>query len=64
MTDGFGETVLLVLLCLVISILLYIRTRMVERMRREQREQGQNAANGGIFPPADDQGRGDWAILR
>ena len=65
--DEFGETILLILLCLVISVLLYIRTRMVERMRREQREQnGQPPANGnaGLFPPADDQGRGDWAVLR
>jgi SEL1 protein len=67
--DEFSETVLLVLLCVVISLLLYIRTRMVERMRREQREQqGQNGQapvneNGGVFPPGD-QRRGDWAVLR
>ncbi|KAF8201015.1 hypothetical protein BJ912DRAFT_1054465 [Pholiota molesta] len=62
--DEFGETMLLVLLCLVISVLLYIRTRIVERMRREVREQqGQggnqnqnaqprngNGNGGGLFP--------------
>jgi len=67
--DEFSETVLLVLLCIVISLLLYIRTRMVERMRRDQRQQqAQNGRaplneNGGVFPPGD-QGRGDWAVLR
>lgn len=69
-TDDFGETMLLVSLCIVISILLYIRTRIVERMRREQRNQGQGgeqpAQNGdrGVFPGPDDPARQDWAILR
>lgn len=69
--DEFGETMVLFLLCLVISILLYIRTRIVERMRRDQREQGQGGEqqqappNGnGVFPPPGDPARGDWAILR
>lgn len=68
--DEFGETMLLVLLCVVISILLYIRTRIVERMRREQRNQGQAGeeqapnGNGGVFPPPGDPARQDWAILR
>jgi SEL1 protein len=39
--DEFGETVLLVMLCLGVSVLLYIRTRLVERMRRDQQEQQQ-----------------------
>lgn len=70
--DEFGETMVLVVLCLVISILLYIRTRIVERMRRDQREQGQagdqqappNGPDGGVFPPPGDPARNDWAILR
>ncbi|KAF9565588.1 HCP-like protein [Agrocybe pediades] len=69
--DEFGETIVLVLLCLVISILLYIRTRIVERMRRDQREQAGQAGNNqqarnenGLFPPAGDPERNDWAILR
>ncbi|PPQ88450.1 hypothetical protein CVT25_011576 [Psilocybe cyanescens] len=68
--DEFGETMVLVLLCLVISILLYIRTRIVERMRRDQREQGQAGdqappnGDGGVFPPPGDPARNDWAILR
>ncbi|KAJ2925130.1 hypothetical protein H1R20_g11954, partial [Candolleomyces eurysporus] len=69
--DEFGETMLLVLLCLTISILLYIRTRIVERMRRDQRErqpnenQGQDQGNAnGVFPPPGDPAREDWAILR
>ena len=68
--DDFTETMLLISLCIVISILLYIRTRIVERMRREQRNQGQagdqQAANGnrGVFPQPDDPARQDWAIMR
>ena len=65
--DDFAETILLVSLCLVISILLYIRTRIVERMRREQRNQEQAGApngNRGVFPPPGDPARRDWAILR
>jgi SEL1 protein len=71
--DELGETILLVALCLVISGLLYIRTRMVERMRRDQREQGGDQAQGvppnggnpnGVFPPPGDPARDDWAILR
>ncbi|KAF8967950.1 hypothetical protein BDZ97DRAFT_1802104 [Flammula alnicola] len=73
--DEFGETMILVLLCIVISILLYIRTRIVERMRRDQREQGQAGGqageqaappngNRGVFPPPGDPARNEWAILR
>ncbi|KAH9485480.1 putative Sel1-like repeat-containing protein C1B3.10c [Psilocybe cubensis] len=69
--DEFGETMVLVILCLVISILLYIRTRIVERMRRDQREQQAgdqqgpaNGPDGGLFPPPGDPARNDWAILR
>jgi SEL1 protein len=69
--DEFGETMILVLLCLLISLLLYIRTRIVERMRRDQRQQGQGGDqppaannNGGVFPPPGDPARNEWAILR
>lgn len=68
--DDFAETMLLISLCIVVSILLYIRTRTVERMRREQRNQGQageqQAGNGdrGVFPLPGDPARQDWAILR
>ncbi|KAF8633386.1 hypothetical protein AX17_004557 [Amanita inopinata Kibby_2008] len=41
--DDFMDTMLLVLICLVISVLLYIRTRMVERMRREQQQRAAQA---------------------
>ncbi|KAJ3575054.1 hypothetical protein NP233_g1348 [Leucocoprinus birnbaumii] len=74
--DDFFETMMLVALCLLVSVLLYIRTRIVERMRREQRQQQQQdqPANGnhgqapaqerGLFPPPGDPARNDWAILR
>lgn len=69
--DEFKETMLLVFLCLVISILIYIRTRMADRRtRRDQQRQGQNQqgqpqANGeGMFPPPGDPARNEWAILR
>ena len=65
--NDFAETMLLISVCIVVSILLYIRTRTVERMRREQRNQGeQQAGNGdrGVFPPPGDPARQDWAIMR
>lgn len=70
-TNEFTETMMLVALCLVISILLYIRTRIVERMRRDQgnQQQGPNVPaaqpNGnGLFPGAEDPARNDWVVLR
>lgn len=66
--DEFRETMLLVLLCLVISVLLYVRTRIVDRLRRDQRpaqdQPEQRQANGGVFPPVGDPARNEWAILR
>ncbi|KAF9451494.1 hypothetical protein P691DRAFT_807605 [Macrolepiota fuliginosa MF-IS2] len=74
--DDFFETMMLVALCLLVSVLLYIRTRIVERMRREQQQQQQQdppangnhgqapAQAGGVFPPPGDPARNDWAILR
>jgi len=62
---------LLVFLCLVISILIYVRTRIVDRMRRDpQQQEGQNQqeqprANGeGVFPPPGDPARNEWAVVR
>lgn len=76
--DDFVETMMLVALCLLVSVLLYIRTRMVERMRREQQQQQQQQQNpaangnhrqapgqeGGLFPPPGDPARNEWAIMR
>jgi len=36
--DEFVETMVLVVLCLVVSLLLYIRGRWVERLRREEQQ--------------------------
>ena len=69
--DEFAETMLLVVLCLMVSILLYVRGRWVERLRREEEQRRQ--ANGqppqqpqpqGVFPPPGDPAQEDWAILR
>lgn len=69
--DEFKETMLLVFLCLIISILIYVRTRIVDRMRRDnqqqegQNQQGQLGVNGeGVFPPPGDPARNEWAIVR
>jgi SEL1 protein len=81
--NEFGETMLLILLCLGLSVLLYVRTRLVERMRRNQQQpedqlqqqrpdqlapQEQQPppppADLGLFPPADDPARDEWAIVR
>ena len=76
--DEFAETMLLVVLCLMVSVLLYVRGRWVDRIRREEEErrrqggggqpgqQQQQQAQGanGVFPPPGDPARDDWAILR
>ena len=75
--DEFAETMLLVVLCLMVSVLLYVRGRWVDRIRREEEErrrqggggqpgQQQQQAQGanGVFPPPEDPARDDWAILR
>ncbi|KAH9941922.1 HCP-like protein [Amylocystis lapponica] len=77
--DEFTETMLLVVLCLVVSALLFVRGRWMERMRRDeqQRQQEQQQAAGGpvqpppppppagvAFPPPGDPAAADWVILR
>ncbi|KAL4079286.1 hypothetical protein J3A83DRAFT_4208580 [Scleroderma citrinum] len=64
--DEFVEMVLLVGLCLVVAVLIYIRTRLVERARREQEERnpGGPQPDLGLFPPPDDPARQDWQIVR
>lgn len=64
--DEFVETMLLVGLCIAVAILIYIRTRIVERARREQEERqpGEQRQNHGVFPPPGDPARQDWLIWR
>lgn len=63
---------ILVALCLMVSVLLYVRTRLVERMRREQeapaangdgQQQEQPHAQAQAFPPAGDPARNDWGLI-
>ncbi|KAN0081237.1 hypothetical protein V8E55_008861 [Tylopilus felleus] len=64
--DEFTETMLLVGLCVAVAILIYIRTRIVERARRarEERQPGEDRQNLGVFPPPGDPARQDWMIWR
>ncbi|KAF8270495.1 hypothetical protein EI94DRAFT_775294 [Lactarius quietus] len=67
--DEFVETMVLVVLCLIVSLLLYIRGRWVERLRREERQQRQQQEvreerDEGLFPPPGDPARDDWAVPR
>ncbi|KAI0294401.1 hypothetical protein BC826DRAFT_1012129 [Russula brevipes] len=67
--DEFVETMVLVVLCLIVSLLLYIRGRWVERLRREEQQQRQQVEqreerDGGLFPPPGDPARDDWAVAR
>jgi len=72
--DDFGETMLLVSLCLTVSLLIYLRGRWIERRRREEEQRrGPVAAgvapaplrqNGGLFPARGDPARDEWAVLR
>ncbi|KIJ51304.1 hypothetical protein M422DRAFT_223812 [Sphaerobolus stellatus SS14] len=63
--DEFLETIFLVVLCVLVSGLIYLRGRWVER-RRQQDEagQGNQPRDGGLFPPEGDPARNDWVILR
>lgn len=73
--DEFAETMFLVALCLMVSGLIWLRGRWVERQRREEEEarrregaqeqfQGAQGDDGGLFPPRGDPARDDWLILR
>jgi len=66
--DEFSETMLLVVLCLTVSLLIWVRTRIVRRMRRDQqnqqRQQEQRRPENGVFPPLGDPARDEWAVLR
>ncbi|KAF8908028.1 hypothetical protein CPB85DRAFT_1310505 [Mucidula mucida] len=66
--EEFSETALLMMLCLTVAVLIYVRTRMVDRMRRQEREQraGENHQGNanGVFPPPGDVRREDWAVVR
>ena len=67
--DEFVETMVLVVLCLIVSLLLYIRGRWVERLRREEQQQRRQfeqrvEQDDGMFPPPGDPARDDWAVPR
>ncbi|KAF8583800.1 HCP-like protein [Ramaria rubella] len=65
--DELLETMFLVLLCALVSGLIYLRGRWVERRRREDQDDmapGGDPPGGGLFPAQGDPARGDWAILR
>ncbi|KLO11107.1 hypothetical protein SCHPADRAFT_906341 [Schizopora paradoxa] len=69
--DDFADTMLLAVLCVVISLLIYLRGRWSEQRRREaEQRRGREAAgngagnNNGLFPPPGDPARDEWAILR
>jgi len=63
--DEFLETMFLVVLCVLVSGLIYLRGRWTERRRQEDDPaQGNPPPDGGLFPPQGDPARGDWAILR
>jgi SEL1 protein len=73
--DELSETMILFILVLAVSVLIYVRTRIVDRVRRDQQGAGgegehqaqgggQQRNDGGRFPPPGDPAREDWAILR
>lgn len=56
---------ILVALCLMVSVLLYVRTRLVDRLRREDERQDGNGEQqrGQAPPPAGDPARDEWRII-
>ncbi|KAG0699377.1 hypothetical protein DFH29DRAFT_833834 [Suillus ampliporus] len=64
--DEFAETMLLVALCAVVAVLIYVRTRIVDRARRQNQEQQQDQGGQrdlGVFPPPGDPARQEWNIV-
>jgi SEL1 protein len=66
--NEFSETMILVALYLMVSVLLYVRTRLVERIRREQEvaqpPNGGGQQQGQAVPPAGDAARdGFWGAI-
>ncbi|OAX43674.1 HCP-like protein [Rhizopogon vinicolor AM-OR11-026] len=61
--DEFAETMLLVALCAAVAVLIYVRTRIVERARRREQEQQPNQRDLGAFPPPGDPARQEWNIM-
>lgn len=61
---------LVVVLCLAVSLLIWLRGRWVERRRREEEARGGGGGgaparqDNGVFPPRGDPAREEWAILR
>jgi hypothetical protein len=69
--DEFVETMILVVLCLIVSLLLYIRGRWVERLRREEQQQRQQMEleqreerDEVLLRPPGDLARDNWAVPR
>jgi SEL1 protein len=70
--DQFSETMILVALCVMVSVLLYVRTRLVDRIRREQEvpvangdaPQQQQQPQGQAMPPVGDAARDEiWGAI-
>lgn len=59
--DESAEMMLLVVLCLLVSVLFYLRSRWVERLRREREEQPRQQQQGAPAPPPREPGRDAWA---
>ena len=51
MEDEFSETMLLVVLCLTVTFLIYMRTRIIDRLRRNQRQQQRQPTEDVPAPP-------------
>lgn len=76
--DEFTETMILVLLCMAVSVLIWLRGRWVEQRRREEEQRraaaavpdvpplnlGPRVQPDGLFPPRGDPARDEWAVMR
>lgn len=50
--EEFSETLLLVVLCGVVALLIWMRTRIIDRLRRDQREHRPPPVEEDLNPPA------------
>ncbi|KAI5890302.1 uncharacterized protein SCHCODRAFT_01317053 [Schizophyllum commune H4-8] len=62
--DDADDMILVIALVALITVLLYVRSRIYDQQRRLAGQDDAPAQNGGRFPPPGDPARNEWNILR
>ena len=62
--DDADDMILVIALVALITVLLYVRSRIYDQQRRQAGQDDAAPQNGGRFPPPGDPARNEWNILR